>query len=56
MVKRILLGLGGTPVTDVAIQRAIELARIHSAVITGVTVVDTKRLKPDGQEITYGRY
>jgi nucleotide-binding universal stress UspA family protein len=48
MIKRILLGLGGTPFTDVAIERAIELAKDHGARITGVTVVDTKRLKQVG--------
>jgi nucleotide-binding universal stress UspA family protein len=48
MIKRILLGLGGTPFTDVAIERALELAKEHSARITGVTVVDTKRLKQIG--------
>ena len=26
MIKKVLLGLGGTPFTDTAIQRAIELA------------------------------
>jgi nucleotide-binding universal stress UspA family protein len=41
MIKRILLGLGGTPFTDVAIERAVELAKIHGDLITGVTVVDT---------------
>ena len=48
MIKRILLGLGGTPFTDVAVERAIELAKNHGATITGVTVVDTKRLKQIG--------
>jgi nucleotide-binding universal stress UspA family protein len=48
MIKRILLGLGGTPYTDVAIERAIELASDHGALITGVTVVDGKRLKKVG--------
>lgn len=48
MIKRVLLGLGGTPFTDVAIQRAVELATIHGALITGITVVDTKRLKQIG--------
>lgn len=48
MIKRILLGLGGTPFTDVAIQRAIELAKLHGAQITGVTVVDAKSLKQVG--------
>jgi hypothetical protein len=27
MIKRILLGLGGTPYTTVAIQRAVEIAK-----------------------------
>jgi len=48
MIKRILLGLGGTPFTDVAIERAPKLAKVHNAMITGVTVVDTKQLKQDG--------
>jgi nucleotide-binding universal stress UspA family protein len=48
MIKRILVGLGGTPFTDVAIERAIKLANDHGALITGVTVVDTKRLKQVG--------
>lgn len=48
MIKRILLGLGGTPFTDVAIERALELARVHGAMITGVTVVDIKQLKQVG--------
>ncbi len=45
MIKRILVGIGGTIFTDVAIQRAIELATIHGSVLTGVTVVDFKRLQ-----------
>jgi nucleotide-binding universal stress UspA family protein len=44
MIKCILVGIGGTPFTDVAIQRAVELAGPHGATITGVTVVDLKRL------------
>ena len=48
MIKRILLGLGGTPFTDVAIERAVELAKDHGAIITGVTVVDIRRLKQVG--------
>jgi len=48
MLKRILLGLGGTPYTDVAIERAVELAKIHGALITGVTIIDVKRLKQIG--------
>ena len=44
MIKRILLGLGGTPYTTVAIQRAVELAKRFEAEITGVTVLDVERL------------
>jgi nucleotide-binding universal stress UspA family protein len=42
MIKRILLGLGGTPYTTVAIKRAVELAKRFDAEITGVTTVDVK--------------
>jgi nucleotide-binding universal stress UspA family protein len=40
MIKRILVGLGGTPYTPFAIPRSIELAQQHGAELTGVTVVD----------------
>ena len=48
MIKCILVGIGGTKFTDVAINRAIELATLHGAFLTGVTVVDLKRLKHIG--------
>lgn len=48
MIKCILVGIGGTPFTDVAVQRAVELASSHAAVVTGVTVVDLKRLQQVG--------
>jgi nucleotide-binding universal stress UspA family protein len=48
MIKRILLGLGGTPYTSVAIQRAVELAKRFEAEITGVTVLDLDRLRRAG--------
>lgn len=44
MIKKILLGLGGTPYTTAAMQRAIELAKRFDAEITGVTVIDLERL------------
>jgi len=44
MIKRILLGLGGTTYTPVAIQRAVCLAKRFEAEITGVTVVNIKHL------------
>ena len=48
MIKRILVGIGGTEYTDVAIERALEIAKIHDAVVTGVTIVDMKRLQRVG--------
>jgi len=48
MIKRILLGIGGTPYTTVAIQRAVQLAKRFDAEITGVTVLDLERLTKDG--------
>ena len=44
MIRKILLGLGGTPYTTVAIQCAVELAKRFEAEITGVTVLDLGRL------------
>ena len=35
MIKRILVGLAGTPYTDTAIRRAVELAKVHEAELTG---------------------
>jgi nucleotide-binding universal stress UspA family protein len=48
MIKRILIGLGGTPFTPIATQRAIELAKRHEAEVTGITVVDINRLERVG--------
>jgi len=44
MIKRVLLGIGGTPFTGVAVQRAVELCKLHDAKLTAVTVVDEQRL------------
>ena len=44
MIKRILVGLGGTPFTTVSTQCATKLARLHEAQTTGVTVVDMNKL------------
>ncbi len=38
MIRRILVGLTGTPYTPVAIQRARELAKRHDALVTGIAV------------------
>ncbi len=48
MIKKILLGLGGTPYTTVAIQRAVGIAKRFDAEITGVTVLDFKGLSHGG--------
>jgi len=48
MIKRILVGLGGTPFTTVATQIATELGDRHQAQLTGVTVVDTSKLDKVG--------
>ncbi len=44
MLKRILVALSGTPFTPSAVARAVELAQVHDASITGVTIVDTERI------------
>jgi nucleotide-binding universal stress UspA family protein len=43
MIKRILVGIGGTPFTAVAIDRAVELAAAHGAGLTGITIADPDR-------------
>lgn len=48
MIKRILVGLGGTPFTAAATEFATELGQRHNAQITGVTVVDTSKLAKVG--------
>jgi len=44
MIKRILVGLGGTVYTPSAVRHAIDLCRTHDAELTGVTVIDMERL------------
>lgn len=44
MLKRILVGLAGTEYTTSAIRHAIALASTNNAEVTGVTVIDEKRL------------
>ena len=40
MIKRIIVGLGGTPFTTVATKIATEFGDSHQAQLTGVTVAD----------------
>lgn len=44
MIKRILLGLGGTDYTVFAINQALALAMCHDAEVTGVSIIDERRL------------
>jgi nucleotide-binding universal stress UspA family protein len=48
MIKRILVGLAGTTYTPVAIECAVTVAKAHGAEVTGVTVVDPRRLQSLG--------
>jgi len=48
MIKRILVGLAGTPYSPAAIRTAVELALRHGAELPGVTVVDLNRLASVG--------
>ncbi|MBN1827898.1 MAG: universal stress protein [Deltaproteobacteria bacterium] len=46
MIKRILLGLGGSPYTSVAIRLAAELAKRFEAGVTGVTFSGKNMISP----------
>ena len=46
MLKRILVGLGGTNYTVAAINQAVSLAMAHNAELTGVCVIDPSRVSP----------
>lgn len=48
MIKRILVGLGGTDYTETAIKQAVALALAHDAEVTGVSVIDEGRLTYSG--------
>lgn len=43
MLKRILVGLGGTEYTVSAVNQAVALAMAHDAEVTGVSVINNKR-------------
>lgn len=48
MIKRILVGLGGTEYTGAAIKQAVTLAMAHDADVTGVSIIDESRLTYSG--------
>ncbi|MBI2901407.1 MAG: universal stress protein [Planctomycetes bacterium] len=47
MIKRILVGLCGTPCTPPAIQYGLDLARAHGASLTGITVIDVGSIEQE---------
>jgi nucleotide-binding universal stress UspA family protein len=48
MLKRILVGLGGTEYTEAAISHAVDVATRHRASVTGVTLVNVRDLERAG--------
>jgi nucleotide-binding universal stress UspA family protein len=48
MLKRILVALTGTPGGITAVRRAVDLARSHDAKLTGVTLVDPRKIRNVG--------
>jgi nucleotide-binding universal stress UspA family protein len=48
MLRRILLGIGGTPFSEIGIRRAVEIAKHHQATITAIPLLDEKRLSRIG--------
>jgi nucleotide-binding universal stress UspA family protein len=48
MMKRILVGLGGTEYTGAAIKQAVTLALEHDADVTGASIIDEARLTYSG--------
>ncbi len=50
MLKRILLGLGGTDYTVAAINQAVALAMANDAEVTGVSTGDGQRCRSDRRE------
>jgi len=48
MILKILLGLDSTPSTDVSIRQCTELTKQHNAELTGIAVVNVKKLENVG--------
>ncbi|MHC4948168.1 MAG: universal stress protein [Planctomycetota bacterium] len=48
MIKRILVALSGTPYTRTAVHYALDLAQVHGAEVTGVTVSNLEKLSQVG--------
>jgi len=48
MIRKVLLGIGGTPFGKTAVLRAVELCQHHGAELTAVTTVDMDRIRNVG--------
>ncbi len=55
MIKRILVGLGGTAYTPVAIRQAVSLAQSSGAEVTGAAVLDVRRVRNLGRAVLQTR-
>lgn len=56
MLKRILVGLGGTDYTVAAINQAVAMAMANDAEVTGVSILDKERLSGVGPVPIGGGY
>lgn len=56
MIKKILVELDKTPASDSVIKYAVELAKAHNAELTGVTLVDFKKVGNVGPILPGGIY
>jgi len=45
MIRKVLLGIGGTPFCQAAVRRAVEICQHHDATLTAVTTIDEERLR-----------
>ena len=54
MIKRILVGLGDARCVASEVQHAVELAQVHGAELTGITLVDAKAASPPAVIATGG--
>lgn len=52
MIRRILVGLGGSPLSETATRYAVELAAAHSAEVTAVTLMGLASFDGDGFYLT----
>ena len=54
MIRRILVGLGDAKSVASEVQHAVELAQVHGAELTGITLVDAQAASPPAEIATAG--